>query len=433
MSHNISPPPVPVSPPSTTVRRHHTITATSRTARAGARTTISEESQEQPPWNDDELVDQDWVGGVGAVGEKTSLHRQSSLPTNSKRGLPISFFIPTSSHPSHLSAFRAQTSRQAGNLTPRTLNSLSAIAGHDGDEEDWEQEMRGFNNEDEVGPCPKYSRVRSRYTCLLVLTSSFQHDMSTSEQAPLQQVVDQSSTTNPSPLSPRFATPHVPSPPPPSSGVRRHQSLTHGAQRQMQTSGLKRSGTLQQTSSRHNATVGQTPSSPDPEEEEYSEETELVNPYDEDSYFTNQQPYGSQGTTQYPTSPIGRGSPWGTPGGADWRTPGGMFSGPGVASVDDVARALSNMELNNSNNQLYSNSAALQGGQSAHPSRFNPTQAPLSPGSVRQNATQGGNGTSRKLQLNTELEGRKTPTGQSVCSSKLPSDPMCHDDHSADL
>jgi hypothetical protein len=90
-----------------------------------------------------------------------------------------------------------------------------------------------------------------------------------------------------------------------------------------------------------------------------------------------------------------------------------MFSGPGVASVDDVARALSNMELNNSNNQLYSNSAALQGGQSAHPSRFNPTQAPLSPGSVRQNATQGGNGTSRKLQLNTELEGRKTPTGQS--------------------
>lgn len=30
------------------------------------------------------------------------------------------------------------------------MNSLSAIAGHDGDEEDWEREMRGFNNEDEV-------------------------------------------------------------------------------------------------------------------------------------------------------------------------------------------------------------------------------------------------------------------------------------------
>jgi hypothetical protein len=47
-------------------------------------------------------------------------------------------------------AFRGQSSRQSGNLTPRTVNSLSAIAGHDGDEEDWEREMRGFNNQDEV-------------------------------------------------------------------------------------------------------------------------------------------------------------------------------------------------------------------------------------------------------------------------------------------
>lgn len=110
MSHNISPPPVPVSPPSTGVRRHHTISAASRTARAGARATISEESQvqDQQLWNDDEPVDQDWVGGVGAVGEKTSLHRQSSLPTNSKRGPPDSFSSPCPLiHPiSQLSAAR---------------------------------------------------------------------------------------------------------------------------------------------------------------------------------------------------------------------------------------------------------------------------------------------------------------------------------------
>ena len=31
-----------------------------------------------------------------------------------------------------------------------TVNSLSAIAGHEGDEEDWEKEMRGLRNEDEV-------------------------------------------------------------------------------------------------------------------------------------------------------------------------------------------------------------------------------------------------------------------------------------------
>lgn len=85
------PPPAPPSPPPSTsggggVRRHHTISASSRAARAGAREAISEETQEQQLWNDDEVVDQDWVGGVGAVGEKSSLHRQSSLPTRYHRG-----------------------------------------------------------------------------------------------------------------------------------------------------------------------------------------------------------------------------------------------------------------------------------------------------------------------------------------------------------
>lgn len=54
-------------------------------------------------------------------------------------------------------AFHGQKgSRQAGNLTPRTMNSLSAIAGHEGDEEDWESEMRGFQNDDEVSHCLIY-------------------------------------------------------------------------------------------------------------------------------------------------------------------------------------------------------------------------------------------------------------------------------------
>lgn len=79
-------PPVPSSPTSGTVRRHHTISASSRKARENTKDAISEETQEQVVCNDDEVVDQDWVGGVGAVGEKTSLHRQSSLPTRYHRG-----------------------------------------------------------------------------------------------------------------------------------------------------------------------------------------------------------------------------------------------------------------------------------------------------------------------------------------------------------
>jgi hypothetical protein len=37
-----------------------------------------------------------------------------------------------------------------GNLTPRTLNSLSAIAGHEGEDDEWETELRDLRHEDEV-------------------------------------------------------------------------------------------------------------------------------------------------------------------------------------------------------------------------------------------------------------------------------------------
>ncbi|KAJ8462894.1 hypothetical protein ONZ45_g17774 [Pleurotus djamor] len=177
-------PPVPSSPPSSGgVRRHHTISASSRSARQGAREIISEESAEQH-WTEDEVVDQDWVvqGALGAVGEKTSLHRQSSLPARYPR------------------TFQNRASR-TGTSTPKPMNSLTAIAGHEGDEEDWERDMRGLSvNDDE-----------------------------TSEALQHPQVID---AANPSPLSPHFSTHNqaVPSPPPAgAAGVRRHVSLTYGA------------------------------------------------------------------------------------------------------------------------------------------------------------------------------------------------------------
>lgn len=86
----------PISPPPGSansanaggVRRHHTISASSRTARPTSKIALNEldDPQAEQLWNDDEPVDQDWVGGIGAVGEKSSLHRQASLPTRYHRG-----------------------------------------------------------------------------------------------------------------------------------------------------------------------------------------------------------------------------------------------------------------------------------------------------------------------------------------------------------
>lgn len=85
----------PISPPLDAagasaggVRRHHTISASSRAARPTSKIALDnlDDPQAEQLWNDDELVDQDWVGGIGAVGEKSSLHRQASLPTRYHRG-----------------------------------------------------------------------------------------------------------------------------------------------------------------------------------------------------------------------------------------------------------------------------------------------------------------------------------------------------------
>ena len=48
---------------------------------------------------------------------------------------------------------RSNQNRQAGTLTPRTMNSLTAIAaeqGQEGEEEDWDNGMRGWNGDEVI-------------------------------------------------------------------------------------------------------------------------------------------------------------------------------------------------------------------------------------------------------------------------------------------
>ncbi|KAM5532344.1 hypothetical protein V8D89_014023 [Ganoderma adspersum] len=353
--------------------QHHTISASSRTARPTSKIALGEldDPQAEQLWNDDEPVDQDWVGGIGAVGEKSSLHRQASLPTRYHR------------------AFGGQGARQPGSHTPRTLNSLSAIAGHEGDEEEWEREMRGLQNEEEHPA------------------------MSVSDHG--HGVADSSASA--SPLSPHFA--HGPSPPPGSAGaggVRRHQSLnyptaTPGVRRL--ASGLKRAGTLQ-VGAKGSPVPYSGAQSPSPTNADEEYDDEAARAADEESYFAlqNQQQAGN-----YPGSPIGRSSPWNTPGG-EWRAQmggnGGSYNNAGNnTGIDDVSRALSALEIN----QQY---GSVQQGQSAHPPRFNPSHPPPVQGPGMR--TGNGNG-SRKLQLVTDLNGRD---GQVVQSASAYVPPIGH-------
>ena len=155
--HPVSPPPGPAgTEPQPTVRRHHTITAASRSARTAARAPISEESQEQQIWDDEEVVDPERVRSVGAVGEKGgSLHRQASLPSRYNRGMfticlsPRNVLTRVVSLTIYSEAY-GHGSRGSGNHTPRTLNSLTAIAGQEGEEEEWESDLRGLRNDEEV-------------------------------------------------------------------------------------------------------------------------------------------------------------------------------------------------------------------------------------------------------------------------------------------
>ncbi|EAU88768.2 high-glucose-regulated protein 8 [Coprinopsis cinerea okayama7 len=316
----------PASPAGGSVRRHHTITAASRTARAQARDIISEETaNDQGLGNDDGPVEDDWVTNVGAVGEKTSLHRQSSLPTRYHH--------------------RFNASKSA-NITPKApVNSLAAIAGHEGDEEPWN--LAEYHVQDEEHPSVE------------------------------QQLESQAANTT-SPLSPHFnqQPPQVPSPPPAGSGVRRHVSLTYGAgvgQRKINNAGLKRSGTLQATVPTHS----QGPSTPDPSE--YSQEVEY--PYEPEDLSTNaatvpsaedEYYYRQQQQQQNTGGAIGRQSPWSQSN--DWRAPGNPnFSSGGNATIDDVQRALSTLEIaSGAGNNTY-NANAYAATQPNYPPRFSGT------------------------------------------------------------
>lgn len=205
----------------------------------------------------------------------------------------------------------------------------------------------------------------------------------------------------------------MPSPPPAASGVRRHQSLTHGpagGARQIPSSGLKRSGTLQ-AQIRHTSVAEdhQSPSPPEAEEEYYDDSQT----YEEESYFARSPPATQQQFQA--TSPKGRQSPWNTPG--EWRAPGSN-SGSSNVAIDDVQRALSAIEIASNTNQLYqTNNGNFQTGQSVHPPRFNPSQPPPAQAPGKRNSNNGANNnggqTNRKLQpLVTDFDGRKTPTSQ---------------------
>ncbi|KAF5341311.1 hypothetical protein D9757_014632 [Collybiopsis confluens] len=323
-----------IPPSASGVRRHHTITAASRSARGSAKDTISEESQNPEHWTDDEVVGEEWAGGLGAVGEKSSLHRQASLPTKYHR------------------AFQQSSAAKSGSMTPKAMNSLTAIAG-----------MKAMR---------KNGKRRSAVMSFL-------------KKRQLQQPVDPNE-----PSSPVYGA--VPSPPPATSGVRRHVSLTYGAQgagvHRPKVSSLKRAGTLQTplpppaSNAQENATTAG-------EEEEYEYTYAVEDPSTYDTY----DPYGG------PTSPLGRSSPWGsTSSGSagDWRTLGGPAGGSNA--IDDVQRALSSLELS---------ASGVPGGQSAHPPRFNPShQSPMHAPGVR-----GGNGNGNN-KLGHDFDGRKTPISQ---------------------
>ena len=97
-NNTVSPQPDTPTTRSSGIKRHHTISTGPRIPRTDPRLT----NDGQASWNGggDEAVDPDWVGGVGAVGEKSSLHRQASLPTRHPRrksllsciGIPIYHF-----------------------------------------------------------------------------------------------------------------------------------------------------------------------------------------------------------------------------------------------------------------------------------------------------------------------------------------------------
>lgn len=211
------------------------------------------------------------------------------------------------------------------------LNSLTAIVGHDEKEEDW---ITDINNQ---------VRIFLRSYLFLLDSRGDQH------------AVEQQS--NHSPLSPLSGTqPPVTSPPPADSAVRRHVSLTYGAQarsnNKVAAAALKRSGTLQ------------TPL-PHPPEGGSSDGNLYIDEQTED-YALSEDPGGYDGGSPQQNQ-YGRSSPWSQ--GNEWRG--------GAGPLDDVSRALSSMDI--SAQQQHAYAAPLPSGQAGHPPRFAQGNVPQRP------------------------------------------------------
>ena len=136
--------------------------------------------------------------------------------------------------------------------------------------------------------------------------------------------------------------------------MRRHQSLNYpnatAVRSRMANTGLKRAGTLQAPPIKGHPQPGMYsgPQSPSPTaaDEEYDYDNDSVRAEEDGGYFRLP---AQQSQGQYPTSPIGKSSPWSTPGN-DWRTQiggnGNNNGGPGAGTVDEVTMALNTLEIN---------------------------------------------------------------------------------------
>jgi hypothetical protein len=242
---------------------------------------------------------------------------------------------------------------------------------------------------------------------------------------------------NPSPVATNFE--HGPSPPLADSGVRRHVSMTAGAgaRRAPAASGLRRAGTVQATGMGPRGHASGRSPSPDNNEEAYELE-EDPDAYAEDSYYASPGQPGQQQPMQ-PMQPMqshpqgngaypGNRSQWGTQ--AEWRQ-----GAPMNAAVDDVQRALANMELasgaahgmqggamGGAPGPMYGAFPQAPPGQSAHPPRFNPAQPPPQQQPGGANLRRGGAVSKapagavdqRKMSLYTDVPGAPGPASASA-------------------
>ena len=196
-------------------------------------------------------------------------------------------------------------------------------------------------------------------------------------------------------LSPHFTNPSsVPSPPPATSTVRRHVSLTYGAGQQRKTStGLKRAGTITNplpAHSQQNASSPETLEQAEPDDNAHEPEDTLY----QDEYLKQQQQLSSNAAL----TPL----PW-TPGN-DWKP---NYSIGGSTAIDDVQVALTALEI-------ASNGAVTQGYPQYQPTQ---PQPPRFSGAHQQHQSTGSRGSNGGYQHNnggrgSDYDGRKTPNSQ---------------------